>query len=64
MTSWVEPSMGTAACGSKCGPVGDETTLAGIMKLVEEAQEARSRGQMLADRAAAALFYVPIGVAC
>jgi len=45
------------------GAVGDETTLAGIMKLVEEAQEAKSRGQMLADRAAAALFYIAIGVA-
>ena len=43
--------------------VGDETALAGIMKLVEEAQSGKSRGQMLADRAAGALFYVALGVA-
>ena len=36
---------------------GDETTLSGIMRLVEEAQESRSRTQMLADRAAGWLFY-------
>ena len=43
--------------------VGDETALAGIMNLVEEAQSGKSRGQMLADRAAGALFYVALGVA-
>jgi Cu2+-exporting ATPase len=31
---------------------GDETALAGIMRLVEEAQSSRSRAQALADRAA------------
>jgi len=45
------------------GAVGDDTALAGIMKLVKEAQSAKSRGQMLADRAAGALFYVALGVA-
>ncbi len=43
--------------------VGEETTLAGIMKLVEDAQKGKSRGQMLADRAAGALFYIALGVA-
>lgn len=42
---------------------GDETALAGIMRMVEEAQQSKSRTQMLADRAAGWLFYVAIGVA-
>ncbi len=43
--------------------VGDDTTLAGIGRLVAEAQESRSRSQVLADRAAALLFYVAVGAA-
>ena len=38
--------------------VGEETALAGIQRLVTQAQESRSRTQALADRAAALLFYV------
>jgi P-type Cu2+ transporter len=38
--------------------VGDNTALAGIRRLVEQAQSSRSRAQALADRAAAFLFYV------
>ena len=38
--------------------VGDDTALAGIQRLVAEAQGSRSRAQALADRAAAFLFYV------
>ena len=38
--------------------VGDDTALAGIGRLVTQAQESRSRSQALADRAAALLFYV------
>jgi P-type Cu2+ transporter len=38
--------------------VGDDTALAGIQRLVAQAQESRSRAQALADRAAAALFAV------
>ncbi len=37
--------------------VGERTALAGIRRLVEQAQNSRSRAQALADRAAAALFY-------
>jgi P-type Cu2+ transporter len=40
--------------------VGDDTALAGIQRLVREAQASRSRAQALADRAAAILFYVAV----
>jgi P-type Cu2+ transporter len=40
--------------------VGDDTTLAGIKRLVGEAQASRSTAQALADRAAAILFYVAV----
>ncbi|WP_409025328.1 copper-translocating P-type ATPase [Halalkalicoccus salilacus] len=42
---------------------GDETALAGIMRLVEEAQGSKSRTQVLADRAAGWLFYVAVASA-
>ncbi|WP_458186592.1 copper-translocating P-type ATPase [Haladaptatus sp. NG-WS-4] len=42
---------------------GDETTLAGIMRLVDEAQKSKSRTQLLADRAAGWLFYIALAVA-
>ena len=40
---------------------GDRTALAGIMRLVEQAQTSRSRAQALADRAAFILTLVAIG---
>ncbi len=40
-----------------------ESALAGIMKLVAEAQSSKSGAQVLADRAAALLFYVAVGAA-
>jgi Cu2+-exporting ATPase len=43
--------------------VGDDTTLAGIQRLVAEAEQSKSRAQALADRAAALLFYVAAGTA-
>ena len=43
--------------------VGDDTALAGIQRLVAQAQESRSRAQVLADRAAAFLFYVAVAAA-
>ncbi len=42
---------------------GDETALAGIMRLVAEAQKSKSRTQVLADKAAGWLFYVAVGAA-
>jgi Cu2+-exporting ATPase len=42
---------------------GDETALAGIMRLVRQAQQSKSRTQVLADRAAGWLFYVALGTA-
>ena len=41
--------------------VGADTALAGIQRLIEQAQASRSRAQALADRAAAFLFYVAAG---
>ncbi|MBA0126445.1 heavy metal translocating P-type ATPase [Haloechinothrix sp. YIM 98757] len=43
--------------------VGADTALAGIQRLVAEAQESRSHTQVLADRAAALLFYIAVAVA-
>ncbi|HLR87769.1 MAG TPA: heavy metal translocating P-type ATPase, partial [Wenzhouxiangella sp.] len=42
---------------------GDKTALAGIMRLVEDAQSSRSRAQALADRAAFYLAIVAVGAA-
>jgi P-type Cu2+ transporter len=42
---------------------GEDTALAGIMRLVDEAQKSKSRTQVLADKAAGWLFYVALAVA-
>jgi Cu2+-exporting ATPase len=42
---------------------GDDTALAGIQKLVTEAQNSSSRAQRIADRAAAWLFWFALGAA-
>ena len=55
---------GTVAQGSavrvRVDAVGEGTALAGIRRMVAEAQSSRSRAQAIADRAAAALFYIAI----
>jgi Cu2+-exporting ATPase len=47
----------------KITATGDKTALAGIMRLVEEAQSSKSDTQILADKAAGWLFYIAVGVA-
>ena len=45
----------------KVEAIGSNTALAGIQRLVAEAQSSQSRAQALADRAAAMLFFVATG---
>jgi Cu2+-exporting ATPase len=47
----------------KVTATGDQTALAGIMHLVEQAQQSKSSTQILADKAAGWLFYIALGVA-
>jgi P-type Cu2+ transporter len=49
------------AVRARVDAVGEQTALAGIRRLVEQAQSSRSRAQALADRAAALLFYFAVG---
>jgi Cu2+-exporting ATPase len=62
-----EVTAGTIATDSairvRISAVGEETALAGIQRLVAEAQASRSRTQAIADRAAALLFYIAVGAA-
>lgn len=48
---------GTGSLTMRVTKIGDDTSLAGIMKLVAEAQSSKSKTQVLADRAA---FYLTI----
>ncbi|KQN89266.1 heavy metal translocating P-type ATPase [Arthrobacter sp. Leaf69] len=56
---------GTVATGNslrvQVTAIGEDTALAGIQRLVAEAQASSSRAQALADRAAAFLFYFAAG---
>ncbi len=56
---------GTVAAGGSLRvavtAVGEQTALSGIMRLVAEAQASQSHAQVLADRAAALLFFVALG---
>jgi Cu2+-exporting ATPase len=54
---------GSGALTVRVTKTGDATALAGIMKLVAEAQESKSGSQVLADRAAALLFYIALAAA-
>lgn len=47
----------------KVAATGEQTALAGIMRLVREAQQSKSRTQVLADKAAGWLFYIAVAVA-
>ncbi len=47
----------------RVGAVGDDTALAGIQRLVAQAQASTSRAQRLADRAAGWLFWFALGAA-
>ena len=47
----------------KVAKLGDDTALAGIMRLVSDAQTSKSGQQLLADRVAALLFYVAVAAA-
>lgn len=51
---------GVGTLRMKVTAVGDDTALAGIMRLVAEAQASKSRTQLLADRAASFLFYAAL----
>jgi Cu2+-exporting ATPase len=56
---------GTVVTGSairiRVDAIGEDTALAGIQRLVADAQNSRSHAQALADRFAAMLFYVALG---
>ena len=54
---------GTGSLTIKITKVGSETALAGIMKLVAEAQSSKSKTQILADKAAFYLTFVALGAA-
>ena len=47
----------------KVTATGNETALAGIMRLVEQAQQSKSKTQVLADKAAGWLFYIALAAA-
>ena len=51
---------GSGSLRIKIEKTGDDTTLSGIMRLVSDAQDSRSRAQNLADRAAGYLFWVAL----
>lgn len=54
---------GSGSLTVKVTKVGGDTALAGIMKLVAEAQSSKSKTQILADKAAFYLTFVAIGAA-
>ena len=51
---------GRATIRVKVTALGEDTALAGIMRLVAEAKASKSKTQLLADRAAAFLFYAAL----
>lgn len=54
---------GSGALTIETQKIGSDTALAGIMKLVADAQRSKSQTQLLADKVAAWLTYVALGLA-
>jgi Cu2+-exporting ATPase len=54
---------GSGSLRVRVSATGDQTALAGIMRLVRDAQNSKSNTQILADKAAGWLFYLALGVA-
>ncbi|MCW5857691.1 MAG: copper-translocating P-type ATPase, partial [Caldilineales bacterium] len=54
---------GSGSLRARVTATGNQTALAGIMRLVEQAQQSKSRTQILADKAAGWLFYVALASA-
>jgi len=54
---------GDGSLRARVTATGDATALAGIMRLVRDAQQSKSATQLLADKAAGWLFYVALAVA-
>jgi Cu2+-exporting ATPase len=54
---------GLGALTVRITAVGADTLVSGIMRLVAEAQQSKSRSQLLADKAASWLFYVALAAA-
>ncbi len=54
---------GDGSLRARVTATGEATALAGIMRLVREAQQSKSSTQLLADRAAGWLFYIALAVA-
>src|SRR6266508_3848734 len=54
---------GSGSLRVRVSATGEQTALAGIMRLVREAQQSKSRTQILADKAAGWLFYLAVGIA-
>lgn len=54
---------GDGSLRARVTATGEATALAGIMRLVEQAQQSKSSTQLLADKAAGWLFYVALAVA-
>lgn len=54
---------GSGSLRARVTATGEATALAGIMRLVSDAQQSKSNTQLLADRAAGWLFYIALAVA-
>jgi P-type Cu2+ transporter len=54
---------GDGSLRARVTATGNETALAGIMRLVEQAQQSKSKTQVLADKAAGWLFYIALASA-